>query len=95
MIMGQVIQERSKMVVEISRIRNLDSDSTLDLIIALKQNLDREILDIIDKYLQINDQRDIKIVISRKDDKSKFVSKEEDELPYIKRVRVGGTDLPF
>jgi septum formation topological specificity factor MinE len=76
MIMGQVIQERSKMVVEISRIRNLDSDSTLDLIIALKQNLDREILDIIDKYLQINDQRDIKIVISRQDDKSKFVSKE-------------------
>ena len=95
MIMGQVIQERSKMVVEISRIRNLDSDSTLDLIIALKQNLDREILDIIDKYLQINDQRDIKIVISRKDDKSKFVSKEEDELPFIKRVRVGGADLPF
>ena len=37
----------------------------------------------------------LKIVISRKDDKSKFVSKEEDELPYIKRVRVGGADLPF
>lgn len=93
--MGQIIQERSKMIVEISSIRNLNSDSTLDLIIALKQNLDREILDVIDKYLQINDQRDIKIVISRKDDKSKLGNKEEDELPYIRRIKVGEPDLPF
>ena len=68
--MGEKIKEQSKMLVEISKIRNLNSDYTIELILSLKQSIDRDVLNIIDKYLQINDQNDIKIKISRKDDMS-------------------------
>jgi septum formation topological specificity factor MinE len=68
--MGEIIKEQSKMLVEISKIRNLNSDYTIELILSLKQSIDRDVLNIIDKYLQINDQNDIKIKISRKDDMS-------------------------
>ena len=83
------------MLVEISKIRNLNSDYTLDLIISLKQSINRELLDIIDKYLQINDQKDIKIKVSRKDDMSIIGNKEDDELPYVKRYKIEDKDLPF
>ena len=83
------------MLVEISKIRNLNSDYTLDLIISLKQSINRELLDIIDKYLQINDQKDIKIKVSRKDDMSIIGNKEDDELPFVKRYKIEDKDLPF
>lgn len=93
--MGEIVKEKSKMLVEISKIRNLNSDYTLDLIISLKQSINRELLDIIDKYLQINDQKDIKIKVSRKDDMSIIGNKEDDELPYVKRYKIEDKDLPF
>ena len=83
------------MLVEISKIRNLNSDYTLELIISLKQSINRELLDIIDKYLQINDQKDIKIKVSRKDDMSIIGNKEDDELPFVKRYKIEDKDLPF
>jgi hypothetical protein len=93
--MGEIIKEQSKMLVEISKIRNLNSDYTIELILSLKQSIDRDVLNIIDKYLQINDQNDIKIKISRKDDMSIMGNKEDDELPYIKRYKIENKDLPF
>jgi septum formation topological specificity factor MinE len=93
--MGEIVKEKSKMLVEISKIRNLNSDYTLDLIISLKQSINRELLDIIDKYLQINDQKDIKIKVSRKDDMSIIGNKEDDELPFVKRYKIEDKDLPF
>jgi septum formation topological specificity factor MinE len=93
--MGEIVKEKSKMLVEISKIRNLNSDYTLELIISLKQSINRELLDIIDKYLQINDQKDIKIKVSRKDDMSIIGNKEDDELPFVKRYKIEDKDLPF
>jgi hypothetical protein len=93
--MGNIIDEKSKMVVEISKICNLNSDSSIDLIITLKSLFDRDALDVIDKYLQINDRKDIRIKIYRKDDMSIVGNPEEDNLPYVKRYRVDRENLPF
>ena len=93
--MGEIVKEHSKMVVEISKIRNLNSEISIDLVIALKHHLDRELLDIIDKYLQLNDQGFIKIKIFRKDDMSVLGNSKNDELPYIKRYKIEEPDLPF
>ncbi len=93
--MGEIVKEHSKMVVEISKIRNINSDISLELIIAIKNSIDSEFLDIVDKYLQLNDQMFIKIKISRKDDLSVFKNQENDELPFVKRYKLEETDLPF
>jgi septum formation topological specificity factor MinE len=93
--MGEILKNNSKMVVEISKIRNLNSDISIDLVIALKHHIDRELLDIIDKYLQIEDQKFIKLKIFRKDDMSILGNKEDDELPFVKRYRIEEPDLPF
>jgi hypothetical protein len=93
--MGEIVKEHSKMVVEISKIRNINSDISLELIIGIKNSIDSEFLDIVDKYLQLNDQMFIKIKISRKDDMSVFKNQENDELPFVKRYKLEEPDLPF
>jgi hypothetical protein len=86
--MGNIVSTKSKMVVEISKVRNLNSESSVDLVITLKSIFDRDALDIIDRYLQINDQKFIKIKIYRKEDISHFDNPEKDNLPYVKRYRI-------
>jgi len=93
--MGKIVEKNSKMVVEISKIRNVDSESSINLVVTLKSLFDRDSLNIIDEYLQINDQKEIKIRVFRKDDMSIFGNKEDDSLPYVKRYRIERDDLPF
>jgi len=93
--MGKIVEKNSKMVVEISKIRNIDSESSINLVVTLKSLFDRDSLNIIDEYLQINDQKEIKIRVFRKDDMSIFGNKEDDSLPYVKRYRIERDDLPF
>ncbi len=83
------------MVVEISKISNINSDITLELILALKNSIDREVLDLVDKYLQLNDQMFIEIKIFRKDDMSILGNEKNDELPYVKRYKMTDRELPF
>jgi hypothetical protein len=93
--MGRIVEKNSKMVVEISKIRNINSESSINLILTLKSLFDRDSLNIIDEYLQLNDQKDIKIRIIRKADMSILGNKEDDNLPYVKRYRIEREDLPF
>jgi len=93
--MGNIVERNSKMVVEISKVRNINSDSSINLVITLKSLFDRDSLDIIDEYLQLNDQKEIKLRIFRKDDMSVLGNKENDNLPYVKRYKIEREDLPF
>jgi hypothetical protein len=93
--MGKIVEKNSKMVVEISKVRNISSQSSTDLIITLRTLFDRDSLDIIDEYLQLNDQKEIKIRIFRKDDMSVLGNQKDDDLPYVKRYRIERGDLPF
>ena len=86
--MGNIVSDKSKMVVEISKVRNIKSDSSVDLIITLKSLFDRDALDVIDKYLQKNDQKFIEIKVYRKDDMSVFSNPEKDNLPYVRRYKI-------
>jgi hypothetical protein len=93
--MSDIVKEHSRMVVEISKISNINSDITLELILALKNSIDREVLDLVDKYLQLNDQMFIEIKIFRKDDMSILGNEKNDELPYVKRYKMTDRELPF
>jgi hypothetical protein len=93
--MGRIVEKNSKMVVEISKIRNINSESSINLILTLKSLFDRDSFNIIDEYLQLNDQKDIKIRIFRKSDMSILGNKEGDDLPYVKRYKIERKDLPF
>ncbi len=83
--MGKIVETNSKMIVEISRVRNFGSESSNNLILSIKSLFNRESLNIIDEYLQLNDQNEIKIRIFRKEDMSVFGNTENDNLPYVKR----------
>jgi hypothetical protein len=93
--MSKIVEKNSKMVVEISKVRNINSQSSTDLIITLKTLFDRDSLDVIDEYLQLNDQKEIKVRIFRKEDMSVLGNIEDDNLPYVKRYRIERGDLPF
>lgn len=86
--MEKIIEEGSRMFIEVSELRNPSDESTAHLFIALKNRFDREFLDMVDKYLQSNDQMDIRIKICRKSDMSFFENPEKNNLPYVRRIRV-------